>query len=301
MRMMKQAWIVLIVLILCASVASAQSWRGMGRMFGKVMDETGQPIEGVTIRLNLPNAGGTEVKTNKKGEWQVGGLARGEWQIDFELSPYEPRRITVSVAELSRVPPIEIKLKLDINEVIRTEVVKASEFMGKSQYAEARKIYEAVLAKYPSAYRLEPYLARTYYLEKNYDEAIRHMKIAIENDPSDLENKLRLGNIYMETGRMEEGRLLLSTVDDTAVKDPGIFVYVGISLMNQNKADEALVYFEKAIKNFPAAGDSYYYRALIRLQKGDTAGTKADLTKFLELSPNAPEAAAARKALEQIK
>jgi tetratricopeptide (TPR) repeat protein len=162
-------------------------------------------------------------------------------------------------------------------------------------------VYEAVLAKYPSAYRLEPYLARTYYLEKNYDEAIKHMKIAIEKDPSDLENKLRLGNILMETGRMDEGRQLLATVDDSAVKDPAIFINIGISLMNQNKADEALPYFDKSVKNFPDKADGYYYRGLIRLQKGDTAGTKADFTKFLELAPNAPEAAAAKKALEQIK
>jgi len=301
MRIMKQAFIAVLALLLCASVASAQSWRGMGRVSGKVMDEDGKPIEGVTVKLNLPGAGGTELKTNKKGEWQIGGIARGEWQIDFELSPYEPRRLTVSVAELSRVPPVEIRLKLDVNEAIRTEVVKAADLIAKNQYADARKVYEAVLAKYPSAYRLEPYLARTYYLEKNYDEAIKHMKIAIEKDPSDLENKLRLGNILMETGRMDEGRQLLATVDDSAVKDPAIFINIGISLMNQNKADEALVYFEKGIKNFPAIGDSYYYRALIRLQKGDTAGTKADLSKYLELAPNGPEAAAARKALEQIK
>ena len=110
MRIMKQAFIVVLALILCASVASAQSWRGMGRVSGKVMDEEGKPIEGVTVKLNLPNAGGTQIKTNKKGEWQIGGLSRGEWQIDFELPPYEPRRITVSVAELSRVPLVEIKL-----------------------------------------------------------------------------------------------------------------------------------------------------------------------------------------------
>jgi len=301
MEMLRKFALMLVVLLVCASVASAQSWRGMGRAAGKVMDEDGKPLEGVTVKLALPGAGGTEVKTNKKGEWQVGGIARGEWQVDFEFPPYESRRISISIAELSRIPPVEIKLKLDINEVIRTEVLKANDFMVKGQYAEARKIYEAVLAKYPSAYRLEPYLARTFYLEKNYDEAIKHMKIAIEKDPSDIENKLRLGNILMDQGRMEEGRQLLATVDDSAVKDPAIFVNVGISLMNQNKAAEALPYFETAIKNFPDKGEGYYYRALIRLQKGDMDGTKADLTKFLQLAPDAPEAAAAKKALEQIK
>jgi len=293
-------FVVLIALVF-ASVAAAQSWRGMGRLAGKVTDEEGRPIEGVTVKLVLPSAGGTEVKTDKKGEWQVGGIARGDWQIDFERPPYEGRQITVSVGELTRVPPVEIKLKLDINEVIRIEVAKAGELIAKQDYAGARAIYQAVLAKYPSAYRLEPYIARTYYAEKNYDEAITHMKIAIEKDPSDVENKLRLGNILMDTGRMEEGRQLLATVDDSAVKDPGIFVNVGITPMNQNRIGEALPYFEKAIKNFPDKGEAYYYRALIRLQKGDVEGTKTDLKKFLELSPNAPEAAAAKRALEQLK
>jgi len=301
MKPLIRGMFVVLILTLSVSVAMAQSWRGMGRMAGKVTDESGKPLEGVTIKLNLPGSGGTEIKSNKKGEWGIGGISRGEWQVDFEFPPYEPRRITVSVAEMTRTPPVEIALKLDINEVIRMEVVKASELMSKQDYAGARAVYEAVLAKYPSAYRLEPYIARTYYAEKKYDEAIKHMQIAIEKDPSDVENKLRLGNILMETGRMEEGRKLLATVDDSAVKDAAIFVNVGISLMNQNKADEALPYFEKAIKNFPASGEAYYYRALIRLQKGDTEGTKADLKKFLELSPNAPEAAAAKKALEQIK
>ena len=301
MKTITRVFLVSLIVTMTASVAMAQSWRGMGRVAGKVTDESGKPLEGVTIKLELPGSGGTEVKTNKKGEWSLGGIARGEWQVDFEFPPYEPRRITLSIAELSRIPPVEITLKLDINEVIRMEVVKASELMAKQDYAGARAIYEAVLAKYPTAYRLEPYLARTYYAEKNYDEAIKHLKIAIDKDPSDIENKLRLGNILMDTGRMEEGRQLLATVDDSAVKDPGIFVNIGISLMNQDKAEEALPYFEKAIKNFPDKGEAYYYRALIRLKKGDTAGTRADLMKFLELSPGAPEAAAAKKALEQIK
>jgi tetratricopeptide (TPR) repeat protein len=293
---------VLILLIVAfASAASAQSWRGMARMTGKVTDEEGKPLEGVKVKLALGSAGGTELKTNKKGEFEMGGLARGDWQVDFELSPYEGRKITVSVAELTRTPPVEIKLKLDINEAIRIEVVAAAELMSQQKYAEARARYEAVLKKYPSAYRLEPFIARTYYLEKNSDEAIRHLKIAIEKDPSDIATKLLLGNILMDTGRMDEGRVLLDSVDDSAVKDPAIFVNIGISLMNQNKAEAALPYFEKAVKNFPDKGDGYYYRGLIRLQKGDTEGTKADFKKFIELSPNAPEAAAARKALEQLK
>ena len=38
-----------------------------------------------------------ELKTNKKGEWAAGGLARGDWQVDFEFPTYESRRISLSL------------------------------------------------------------------------------------------------------------------------------------------------------------------------------------------------------------
>ena len=164
----------------------------MARMSGKVTDEEGEPLEGVKVKLNLPGAGGTELKTNKKGEFETGAIARGDWQIDFDFSPYEGRRITVSVAELTRTPPVEIKLKLDVNEAIRVEVIATGDLLSQEKYAEARARHESVLKRYPNAYRLEQYIARTCYLEKNFGEAITHMKIAIEKDPSDIENKLRL-------------------------------------------------------------------------------------------------------------
>jgi len=301
MRMLARSFVVLVALVLMVSVASAQSWRGMGRVAGKVTDEQGKPIADVVVKLELQGAGGTEVKTDKKGEFAVGGLARGNWQIDFVAETYETRRINVSVAELTRVPPIEIQLKQNLNAVIGVEMQRAGELLNQGKYAEARAVYESILKKYPTAYRVEPYVARTYYAEKNYDEAIKHLTIAVEADPADMENKLRLGNILVERGRLEEGQKVLASVDDSAIKDPAIFVNIGITLLNQNKAREALPLFEKAIALFPTDGSAYYYRALVRLQGGDAAGTKADLAKFLEIAPNAPEAAAAKKALEQLK
>lgn len=276
----------------------------MGRVAGQVTDADGRPIEGVTVKLELPGSGGTEAKTDKKGQWAVGGVHAGMWNIDFQKAGYEPSRISVSVEELGRLPPIKTTLALsaaDPTEEIRQELVKASTLLGEQKYAEARAIYEAILVKYPQAYQVEPLIARTYYGEKQYDKAIEHLRTAVQRDPSSVENKLLLGNILVEQGHADEGRQVLAAIDEAAVKDPTTFVNVGIGLLNQNKPDEALTYFEKAIAGFPQSGAAYYYRALVRLQKGDTQAAKADLTRFLELSPDAPEAPAARKALDQLK
>jgi len=301
MKTLARGLLVVLILALSASVAAAQSHRGMGRAAGKVTDESGKPLEGVVVKLELPGAGSMEVKTDKKGEWAAGGLARGQWQIDFGLPTYQTRRISVSVAELTRTPAIEIVLKRDEPSVVRVEVERASALVKQQKWAEARAIYQALIEQHPNYTGVYPFLAQTYYAEKNYDEAIRYLKIAVEKDPGDQTNKMLLANVLMETNRLDEGRQIMDTVDDSQIKDPAVFVNIGIGLMNKNKADEALPYFEKAVKQFPDKGDGYYYRALVRLQKGDTEGTKADLKKFLELSPDAPEAAAAKKALEQIK
>jgi tetratricopeptide (TPR) repeat protein len=301
MRTRPRGFLIALLLIAAASVSMAQSFRGMGRLAGKVTDESGKPIDGVVVKLMLPGSGGMEVKTDKKGEWAAGGLARGQWQIDFELPTYETRRITASVAELVRSPSIEIVLKQNEQAVVRVEVEKASALVNQKKWPEARAIYLSLIEKHPNYTAVYPFLAQTYYAEKNYDEAIKYLKIGIEKDPADQTGKMLLANVLMETNRLDEGRQVMDTVDDARIQDPAVYVNIGINLLNKNKADEALPYFEKAISRFPTKGDGYYYRALVRLQKGNTAGTKADLTKFLELSPDAPEAPAARKALEQLK
>jgi hypothetical protein len=129
MKILQRAALSMLLLVLVATLAAAQGWRGMGRAAGKVTDEEGKPLADVVIKLTLPGAGGTEVKTNNKGEWAIGGIARGDWNVDFEKAGYDVLRISVSISEYSRIPPVETKLKKsapDPNELIKADLTKAS-------------------------------------------------------------------------------------------------------------------------------------------------------------------------------
>jgi hypothetical protein len=68
------------------------------------------------------------------------------------------------------------------------------------------------------------------------------------------------------------------------------------------------------VNRFPEYPDGYYYRGITNVQLGtmlrpddQAAGdkllqaAKADLAKFVQMAPDAPEAAAAKKILEQLK
>jgi len=312
---MKRSIRIACLLLLAAASASAQSWRGQGRLAGKVTDEASKPLEGVVVKLTMPSEGGAfDAKTNAKGEWAVGGLGRGQWNIDFIKPGYEPRNISASVAELTRMPTIEIIMKKaeDPNEVIAAEMKRAADLLATKQYAEARTIYEALLLKYPSALRIEQFVARTYYLEGQPEKAIERLRVVVARDPNAQEVKLLLGSLLLEQGQAEEGKQVLSSVDDGKITDPAIYVNFGIALLNKNQAAEAAAYFEKAVAKFPAAPDAYYYHALALLQLAYTAGeeaqkperlqrVKADLQKFLQMAPTAPEAEHARKLLDQLK
>lgn len=313
-----RAGLVALALVAFAAAAFAQGWRGQGHVNGKVTDESGNPLEGIIVKMVLPSEkGGPDTKTNKKGEWAIGGIARGNWQVDFAKPGYETRRISVQVDELTRQPPIPTVMKLaapDANKVIADGIATANGYIKERKFAEAQAVFADLMAKYPQTYQLELQIARAYDAEGAYDKEIEHLRKYIEREPDNVAVKLLAGGVMIAKGNPEEGKQLLQTIDDSKVTEPAVFVNVGITLLNKNKPKDALIFFEKTVTRFPEAPDGYYYRGITNLQIGtalrpdDQAGgdrilqaAKGDLTKFLELAPTAPEAAAVKKILEQLK
>lgn len=300
----------LAALLFFGAVAQAQEWRGMGRVGGKVVDEGGKPIEGVTVKAMLPqadNKGPAPGKSNSKGEWAIGGLARGNWAIDFIKDGYVTKNISIQVAELTRLPPMEIVMKkaapvVDPNAEIKQKLVEAAGLMNAKQFAQARAIYEDLAAKYPEVTQFRPLIARTHYGEGDKARAIEHLRKAAEQDPDNVEVKLLLGNILIEEGKTAEGQQILASVDESKVKDPTVYLNVGIGMINEGKHAEAVKWFDKAIAGFPDQADAYYYRGISYLSLSKTAEAKADLEKFVAMAPkDAPELPTAKKILESIK
>jgi tetratricopeptide (TPR) repeat protein len=304
--MTRRIHVALVLAILMSAASAAQEWRGMGRISGKITDESGAPVEGAQVVATM-GAGRFTAKTNKKGEWAIGGLGRGEWALDFEKQGFEKRAISVGVSDLTRVPPVEIVLKkaappaADPNVEIKAELERASQMLRAGSHAEARAVYEALLVKYPEAYQLHSLVARTYSAERQHDKAIEHLRTALARQPDNVEWKLLLGSELAMAGKSDEAKATMASIDETKVKDATPYLNIGITLYNVNQTREAQAYFDKAIALFPKEGDAYYYRGLTHLQLGNNAAAKLDLTRFIELAPDAPEADMAKKILAQLK
>jgi len=296
--------VTLVLAALVASSAFAQS-RGNARLNGKVVDEQGQPIADVVVKAQL--AGQTEIlqgKSDKKGEWRVNGMADGQWQVELTKDGLDPIRVPVEVRN-EKATPLNITMlkpapRVDPNVEINGQVQKAAQLAQDGKFAEARKIYEDLLVKYPSIYQLEGFIARTYAAENQPAKAMEHLKIAMDKEPNDVDLKLLQADLLIESGDKAAARAILDGVDMTKVKDPYPFMNAAITLINEKKGAEAVATLTKLLAQFPTQNEIYYYRgrAYIVDQKLDEA--KADLEKFVSLAPTSKDAPEAKRLIEQL-
>ena len=94
-------------------VLSAQQGRGKGRVHGKVMDEEGNPLKGVKIVATSYEYQTTfDSKSDKRGNWAIGGLGTGYFRFAATLEGYEMAFHDMQVSQFSRQnKPIEFVLK----------------------------------------------------------------------------------------------------------------------------------------------------------------------------------------------
>ena len=299
--------VLLLFLLACLlPVAVAGQTRGDGRITGKVLDVKGQPLPDVSVKATMPGeAAPMETKTNDKGEFTFNRLPAGEWALEFTKDGYQPQRGTLKIGEESNAQKVDVtlaKVQADPNAEIQAELKRAEGMMKASQFADARKVYEDLLSKYPTVILLNRFIAATHAGEKNYPKAIEHLRLILEKEPDNLETKLLLGDLLIEAGESAEGIALLQSVDLTQVKDPYPFINGAISLIRASKPEDAIAMLNSLLAQFPNQSDIYYYRGRAYIAAKKLPEAKADIEKFVAMAPpDARELGDAKKILEQLK
>ncbi len=298
------AALVLIMAALLASPASAQS-KGSATLSGKIVDDQGQPVADAVVQAVM--VGQTEpasTQSDKKGEWKLKNLAEGQWRLEVGKPGLETSKQVVEIRN-NKVPPVSITMakaapKADPTVEINTAIAAAAQLAQGGKIAEARKIYEDLLVKYPTVYQLEGLIARTYAYENQPAKAMEHVKVALEKAPTDVDLLVLQADLLMETGDKAGAKAILDGIDITQVKDPMPFVNAAIVTINEGKGDEAAAALTKLLAQFPSQNEIYYYRgrAYVVAKKFDEA--RADLEKFISVAPTAKEAADAKKVIDQL-
>lgn len=97
--------------VVAGSAVTEAQVKGIGRLNGKVTDESGTAVDGVTIKLRQ-GTDTVEGKSDPKGDWVLAGVARGNWVVTFEKAGFPTKVVKVVVEkELLRTDPIKITMK----------------------------------------------------------------------------------------------------------------------------------------------------------------------------------------------
>lgn len=291
-----------IAAVLLASSVIAQP-RGKANLSGKVVDDQGQPIENALVTAQMTGQSDTlSGKTDKKGEWKISGAANGEWKVQVSKEGLDPATEMIEVKG-DKAPPLNVTLKKAVDPMVavNSKLQEAATLAQGGKIADARKIYEDLLAKYPQIYQLEGFIARTYAAENNVPAAMQHLKVNLDKEPNNVELKLFQAELLMESGDKAGAKAILDAVDMKEVKDPYTFINQAINLINDKKGPEAAELLTKLLAQFPNTPELYYYRGRAYVASDKLPEAKADLEKFVQLAPNAKEADDAKKILDQIK
>lgn len=299
---------VLVLALTIAGSAAAQS-RGNQRVRGKVVDEAGKPVADAQVRAAKKGELKPEVftdTTNEKGEYDLKGLAAGEWIIEATKEGVGASETSATLVANERTKTVDITVAKpappppDPSVEIMAEDKRAVELAQAGKFAEARKIYEDLLAKYPAAYGLHMRMATMYAAEGNAAKGLEHIKLALEKEPENVDFKLLQADLLMETGDKEESRKILDSIDLAQVKDTRPYINAAINDINSGKAEEAVALLTKLMAQFPDEPALLYYRARAYIVATKLPEAKADLEKFVAAAPTAPQADDAKRLLEQL-
>lgn len=303
--MKKTTWIALLI-ILSAGLALSQSYRGQGRLKGKVSDEAGKPLEGVTVKLfSARGQSGFEVKTNASGEWTANYIRGGGYNLDFIKAGYEPRSISTSIQERTDNAPVEITLKkaegLIITDELKAELEAANKLYEEKRFEEAIELYEELLAENPDVYVLFKNIGNCRFELQQYDLAEAAYRKVLEKEPANSDILLLIGNCYANRGRADEAMAWYNRIEFEKIADPTVLYNIGTSFTKQAKYEDALKYYKRSVEVQKDFLDGLYQLGLTYLTLGKNAEAITPFEDYLKIDPDSGRAEQVRGFLEFLK
>jgi tetratricopeptide (TPR) repeat protein len=269
------------------------------RIFGKVVDETGEPVAGLMLKVMSPDKTTLmwETETDTKGSYRI--------EIDEAITPYVYQLTKKGIAPFETHLDLAVGKEQEMNfTVLSAEASKrgAPAMFNEGATAARGGDLPQAEAKFRSALELDPELAPAHAAlssillkQQRPEEALMAAQRALELE-ADNEMYRGLRDTILEQEGMAAARAALEQSDPQLAA--ATHFKQGMELYNANNTAGAMEAFEQTINAVPEHPRSHYMLGLCLANMGQNAKAGEHLAKFLELTPEDPDAAGAQEMLD---
>ncbi len=301
---------------LAGSSALVQEGMGNVRLTGEVRDEAGNPLPGVRVALlHIESETLREVVTDRKGKWGILGLGSGVWKIILTLEGYRPRIEETYVSQIGRNAAVKSVLRKaqpkgpDAEEDLGL-IERGNRLFEDKNCNEALSLYRQFLDKHPNHFQVHFNIGNCYKEMGEYDKALEEYGLVLDKvretnpdmngDALATKTLAATGEIALRRGDPATARAEFEKALALYPKYASLPFGIGEIYFSNGMFDEAVSYYTLTTRIKPNWPDPWLKLGFSRLRTGDIENAKLSLKTYLELAPDASNAAEIRKLLESL-
>lgn len=310
----------IIALIISLPLAAfSQEGRGMGRIFGTVVDESGNPVEGAKILIEAQNFNFDSIATtDKKGNWAFTGLGTGVFVVTASKEGFTPTVQNISVSQFKNPPQKIVLRKIEetiepgaIKDNIKSLLIQGNSLYDQEKYAGALAVFQELVEKYPEFYWIKLNIGNCYGEMKEYDKALAEYNSVLEkikekdpelkNDPNVAKVFAGIGELYLVQNDLVRAQEYLKKAVDLSPNDHALAYNVAEIFFQAAQVDQAIEYYTLASKIKPDWPLAYLKLGYALVNKNNFQEAIKNFQKFLELAPQNPQVESIKSLIEQLK
>ncbi len=293
------------VVLLSAGVTPAVAQMELGVIKGQVVDDAGQPLAGVTIKLvNIDRGREVVLTTGKDGRFYRRGLQAVEYEMSVAKDGYQP------VAD-------RVKLVAGTDRNFDFKLAKAAaggakEFeagvaaFNAGNFDQAATQFQAAIAQAPTVAPLHVNLALAYLGMKRTADAVTSLEKAAALAPADPSIQFQLGSVYVDqqaydkaVAALEKGLSLKGDLADPLAADAASTL--GAVHFAQGRVADADAQFQRVLAASPRHAGATLGMAKVHFSKGDAAKALELFDRVVAEHPGTPEATQAATFIKELR
>ena len=295
----------LLGVFVCVSPPPSWGQSEFASLQGKVLDDQGQPIEGATLNLKDVTRGGeTTFVTDKKGFFYRGNLRASEYELTISKAGYQGfrDRLSFKPGEESRQDFRLGPASSPAEDAFR----KGVDAFSRGDYVSAAQAFEEVVRLAPDSAEGHTNLGLAYLQLSRTEEAVAALEEASRLAPDSFATGVQLAAAYAQANQTEKA---IGAFENAFTKRHGpsdpiaveARLGVGSLYFATGRVADAIDTYQKVLETSPGSAGALLGLGKCYFNSGEVERARQYLEDVVATAPDSPEAAEARRFLEQLK